>query len=156
MRVTKSQLSKIIRKALAETRYYTSSGKTFTGQEAASKFDDIFSESSKIPWTTKFIPEKPIGGGTGLDPDSTYGTVDAQARLDMTFTVSISEARGQEYNVFVFYGDNKNASPYMVKEGLSRDECNRFIAQIDSTVMEMAMKRIKEGRYAAENPSTTR
>lgn len=145
MKIAERQLRLIVRKKLSEAQYYTSSGRSHSGDEAAEKFGGMFEDSSKIEWQTEFVPVESVGGRGTLDPVSSQGAVKAQGKFEVGFSVFITEPRGQEYTVQVFYTADENKSPYIVKEGLNPNELKQFISGVDSIVADMALSRIKKG-----------
>lgn len=128
MRITKTQLSKLIRDSLKEANYYT---KKFTlgEDESAKKFESDFDDNSTVPWTGSYNEEEK--------------SVVLKTSLDFSVNVKIYEPKGSQYSVLVFYGDSDKA--LIRKENLSSQDLKSFIENIDDVVIEVIASRIKKG-----------
>lgn len=144
MKIKKSELAALIRRAINEIRIEDGSN-TLTGAESAAEIQRMFNRSTtrNMTWTAEFIPSKQ---GSSIQLPSAEGSVKVTTELPMSFTFYIGQDIDNSYHVSVYYGSGefeKKAIPS--EKGLSFNEVEEFIKKVKAVVAEIATKRITAG-----------
>lgn len=130
MKVTRKQLFDIIRNTLNEVNYYTKKF-TFGSEEAAKKFEAEFDDNSTVPWTSSY--------------DGEEKSVTLTSKMEYQVSVKIFEAKGQEYDVAAYYGNDDGSSIIVREKGLNPGQLKEFISNIDDVVIKVLTSRVRGG-----------